>query len=74
MRLNKNFETLTQDYLFYDIAKKVSEYTAENPTKKLIRLGIGDVTQPLPMAAVAAMQAAVAQMSSKASFRGYGPE
>ncbi|MEF9853639.1 MAG: LL-diaminopimelate aminotransferase [Hydrogenoanaerobacterium sp.] len=74
MRLNKNFENLTQDYLFYDIAKKVSEYTAENPTKKLIRLGIGDVTLPLPMAAVAAMQAAVAQMSSKASFRGYGPK
>lgn len=52
----------------------MEEYTARNPGKKLIRMGIGDVTLPLVPAVVAAMQAAVAQMSCKATFRGYGPE
>ncbi|WP_312643655.1 LL-diaminopimelate aminotransferase [Hydrogenoanaerobacterium sp.] len=74
MKMNKNYLNLQDSYLFSTIAKKVAEYQAQNPEKKPIRLGIGDVTLPLVPAVVAAMQAAVAQMSCKATFRGYGPE
>lgn len=73
MKLNENFFNLREDYLFAGVAKRVEQYQGENPGKKLIRLGIGDVTLPLAPAVVAAMQAAVAQMGCKATFRGYGP-
>lgn len=74
MKINKNYLNLQDSYLFSTIAKKVAQYQEANPDKKPIRLGIGDVTLPLAPAVVAAMQAAVAQMSCKATFRGYGPE
>ncbi|MDO4173984.1 MAG: LL-diaminopimelate aminotransferase [Eubacteriales bacterium] len=74
MKMNHNFSNIAQSYLFSTIAKKVADYTAANPDKKVIRLGIGDVTLPLPQAAIDAMHAAVEEQGKSASFRGYGPE
>ena len=74
MKLNKNYENLEQSYLFSTIAKKVNEYISNNPDKKVIRLGIGDVTRPLCKAVVEAMHKAVDEMGIQESFRGYGPE
>ena len=74
MNLNKNYENLEQSYLFSTIAKKVNEYTSNNPDKKIIRLGIGDVTLPLCKAVIEAMHNAVEEMSQQLTFRGYGPE
>lgn len=74
MNLNKNYENLEQSYLFSTIAKKVNEYVANNPNKKVIRLGIGDVTKPLCKAVVDAMHKAVDEMGIQETFRGYGPE
>lgn len=74
MNLNKNYENLEQSYLFSTIAKKVNEYTAANANKKIIRLGIGDVTRPLCKAVVNAMHKAVDEMGIQETFRGYGPE
>ena len=74
MNLNKNYENLEQSYLFSTIAKKVNEYISNNPNKKVIRLGIGDVTLPLCKAVVEAMHVAVEEMSQQSTFRGYGPE
>lgn len=72
-KMNQNFQKLPGNYLFATIDKKVSEFEAENPDKKLIRLGIGDVTRPLAPAVVAAMQAAVLEMGDGKTFHGYGP-
>ena len=55
MNLNKNYENLEQSYLFSTIAKKVNEFITNNPDKKVIRLGIGDVTRPLCKAVTEAM-------------------
>ena len=74
MNLNKNYENLEQSYLFSTIAKKVNEFVANNPDKKIIRLGIGDVTRPLCKSVIDAMHKAVDEMGHKDSFRGYGPE
>ena len=74
MNLNKNYENLEQSYLFSTIAQKVNEYISNNPNKKVIRLGIGDVTLPLCKAVVEAMHGAVEEMSQQSTFRGYGPE
>ena len=74
MNLNKNYENLEQSYLFSTIAKKVNEYTTANANKKIIRLGIGDVTRPLCKAVVNAMHKAVDEMGIQETFRGYGPE
>lgn len=72
--VNENHLKLPGSYLFSDIAKKVNAYKVANPQKKVIRLGIGDVTQPLPDAIIKAMHKAVDEMTSKETFRGYGPE
>ncbi len=72
--VNENYAKLQASYLFSEIAKRVSAYQNENPGKPLIRLGIGDVTEPLPSACIAAMHKAVDEMASRATFRGYGPE
>ncbi len=72
--VNENYCNLKESYLFADIAHKVSEYTAAHPDKKVIRLGIGDVTLPLAKCVVDAMGRAVAEMGEQATFRGYGPE
>ncbi len=72
--VNENFLKLAPSYLFSDIAKKVSAYKEANPDKRIIRLGIGDVTQPLAPAVIEAMHKAVEEMASAETFRGYGPE
>jgi len=74
MNLNKNYENLEQSYLFSTIAKKVNDFVSSNPDKKVIRLGIGDVTKPLCKKVIEAMHKAVDEMGNQDSFRGYGPE
>lgn len=72
--INENFLELQDSYLFSTIAKKVAEFTEENPDKKVIKLGIGDVTKPIVPACIKAMQKAVEEMGIQEGFRGYGPE
>lgn len=72
--INENYLKLQDSYLFSTIANKVETFTKENPDKKIIKLGIGDVTLPLPKACVEAMTKATDEMGIKESFRGYGPE
>ncbi|NLL56213.1 MAG: LL-diaminopimelate aminotransferase [Clostridiales bacterium] len=74
IKINENYKSLKESYLFSEIAKRVNAYVKENPDKKVIRLGIGDVTLPLPKTATDAMQKAVQEMTEKATFRGYAPE
>lgn len=72
--VNQNYCNLKESYLFSQIAHKVAEFTASHPEKKIIKMGIGDVTLPLAPAVIEAMQKAVAEMGVKETFRGYGPE
>ena len=72
--VNENFLKLPGSYLFSDIAKKVNAFKIAHPEAKLIRLGIGDVTRPLPSACIEAMHRAVDEMAHAETFRGYGPE
>lgn len=72
--INENYQKLPGSYLFAEIARRVAAYTTAHPDKKLIKLGIGDVTQPLCPAVIEAMHKAVDEMGSKETFRGYGPE
>ena len=74
MQINRHFLEVADSYLFSTIAHKVNEYTASNPDKKIIRLGIGDVTRPLAPAVIDALHAAVDDMSKAETFHGYGPE
>ncbi len=74
IRINENYLKLKASYLFSDIAKRVGAYTAANPDKPVIRLGIGDVTEPLPAACIEAFHAGVDEMAARATFKGYGPE
>lgn len=72
--VNQNYCNLKESYLFSQIAHKVAEFTAAHPEKKIIKMGIGDVTLPLAPAVIEAMQKAVSEMGVKETFRGYGPE
>ncbi|MCF0198543.1 MAG: LL-diaminopimelate aminotransferase [Bacteroidaceae bacterium] len=72
--INENFLQLSDSYLFSAIAKKVRDYKAAHPERRVISLGIGDVTQPLPQACIEAMHRAVDEMGCAETFRGYGPE
>lgn len=72
--INEHFLKLSNNYLFADIAKKVNAYRVSHPKKRIISLGIGDVTQPLCPAVIQAMHDAVDEMSKKETFHGYGPE
>ncbi len=74
IRINENFLKLKTSYLFSDIAKRVTAHQAQHPEKKIIRLGIGDVTHALAPACISAFHAAVDEMAADATFRGYGPE
>lgn len=74
IKLNENFFNVKKSYLFSEIAKRVKEYSEKNPDKRIIRLGIGDVTLPLPRVAVTALKKAADEMGSAATFRGYAPE
>lgn len=74
--INSNFLKLKAGYLFPEIARRVKVYTEQNPDKaaRIIRCGIGDVTEPLPSAVREAMHAAVDEQGDRATFKGYGPE
>ncbi|MCU0793506.1 MAG: LL-diaminopimelate aminotransferase [Opitutaceae bacterium] len=74
IRINENYLKLKASYLFSDIAKRVGAYTAANPDKPVIRLGIGDVTEPLAPSVLKAFHAGVDEMAVRATFKGYGPE
>jgi len=71
--INENFKKLGQSYLFAEIEKRVNDFKAANPNKKIVKLGIGDVTLPLPPACIEAMHRAVGEMADEATFRGYAP-
>ena len=74
MNINENFLKLEDSYLFSTIAKKVAKYQKDNPDKRIIKLGIGDVTRPIVPAVIDAMHKAVDEMGTNEGFRGYGPE
>lgn len=73
-QINDNFQKLPGSYLFSTIAKKVNAYTQANPDKQIIRLGIGDVTQPIAPAIIEALHKAVDEMGSAETFHGYAPD
>ena len=73
-KINDNYQKLPGSYLFSTIAKKVAAYAETNPDKKLIRLGIGDVTQPLTEPVIRALHGAVDEMADGATFHGYAPD
>ncbi|SDP71814.1 LL-diaminopimelate aminotransferase [Selenomonas ruminantium] len=72
--INDNYMKLPGSYLFAEIARRVAAFKEANPDADIIRLGIGDVTQPLPQACIEAMHKAVDEMANADTFRGYGPE
>lgn len=72
--VNEHFLKLPNNYLFSDIAKKVNAFKVSHPKTDIVRLGIGDVTQPLPKASIEAMHKAVDELACKETFHGYGPE
>ena len=72
--VNENYQKLPGSYLFSTIAKKVNAYQEANPDKNIIRLGIGDVTQPLAPAIIEAMHKAVDEMGHAETFHGYAPD
>ena len=74
IRINQNYLKLEASYLFVDIAQRVKAFQAANPDRRVIKLGIGDVTEPLPEAALSAFHAGVDEMAHRDTFRGYGPE
>ena len=74
IRVNENYLKIQASYLFTEIAHRVSKYQSEHPDAKIIRLGIGDVTEPLAPAVLAAMHKAVDDEGRRETFHGYGPE
>src|SRR6187551_2987221 len=73
-RINEHYAKLPASYLFPEIGRRVRAFQAAHADAKVIRLGIGDVTEPLAPAIVAAMHEAVEEMGKRETFRGYGPE
>ena len=73
-KINENYLKLQAGYLFPEIGRRVTEFVHENPDKKVIRMGIGDVTQPLPPSIIKAFKEGVEEMGKADSFKGYGPE
>ena len=73
-QINENYQKLPGSYLFSTIAKKVNAFTQANPDKNIIRLGIGDVTQPIAPAIIEALHKAVDEMADSATFHGYAPD
>jgi LL-diaminopimelate aminotransferase len=74
IRVNENYLKLKSSYLFSEIAKRVAAFQKENPGREIIRMGIGDVTEPLPPSIVEAFRRGVDDMALTKTFRGYGPE
>ncbi len=72
--INENYFKLKAGYLFPEIGRRVREFAAANPGKDIIRMGIGDVTQPLPPSIIKAFHEGVEEMGEKSTFKGYGPE
>ena len=72
--INEHYLKLKAGYLFPEISRRVAAFAKANPSAKIIRMGIGDVTEPLPNSVIQAMHKAVDEMASAATFRGYGPE
>ncbi len=73
-KINENYLKLQAGYLFPEIGRRVTEFVHENPDKKVIRMGIGDVTQPLPPSIIKAFKEGVEEMGKADTFKGYGPE
>ena len=73
-KLNMNYACLRDSYLFHNIAQRINSYTAAHPEQKLLRMGIGDVTRPLPGAVIRALHEAVEDQAKQETFRGYCPE
>lgn len=73
MKFNGNFNNIADSYLFAEVAARTNAYLAKNPDKKVLRLGIGDVTLPLVPAVIDALHEGVTEMSTKEGFKGYGP-
>ena len=73
-KLNENYQNLKESYLFSEIAHRVAAYSESHPEKKVIRLGIGDVTLPLGSLTVQGLHEGVDAMASSDTFKGYGPE
>ncbi len=74
VKINENYQKLQKSYLFSTIAKKVEEYQKKQPEAKIIKMGIGDVTLPIPTVVTEAIKKAAEEMAHKETFRGYGPE
>ncbi|MGN1261338.1 MAG: aminotransferase class I/II-fold pyridoxal phosphate-dependent enzyme, partial [Alloprevotella sp.] len=74
IQVNENFLQLQRNYLFAEVAQRVATFGEQHPEAKIIRLGIGDVTRPLPPAVIEALHAAADEMGRAETFRGYGPE
>ncbi len=73
-KINQNYLKLPGSYLFSEIARRVKEYTTQNPNAQVIKLGIGDVTKPLPGKVIEELHKATDEMGKAETFRGYGPE
>ena len=71
MKINSNYDNLVPNYLFAEVAKRTNEYIKANPDKKVIRLGIGDVTLPLAPVVVEAMKQGADELGHKETFKGY---
>ena len=74
VQVNENYLKLKAGYLFPEIAKRVNLYSQSKRSAEIIKLGIGDVTEPLPRACIDAMTKALDEMGTTDGFRGYGPE
>jgi LL-diaminopimelate aminotransferase len=74
IRINEHYTKLKSSYLFADIARRLAAFQQAHPGRSIIRLGIGDVTEPLPAVCVAALHAAAAEMARRETFKGYGPD
>ena len=74
IKINENFLKLQDSYLFSTINRKIEEYLKENSKADIIRLGIGDVTRPIPRVVIEAIKKGVEEMGNSSTFKGYGPE
>jgi LL-diaminopimelate aminotransferase len=72
--INEHYRKLQASYLFSEIARRVTAFAAQNPDREIIRMGIGDVTEPLPESCRKAFHAAIDEMGTREGFHGYGPE
>ena len=72
--INENYLKLAAGYLFPEIGRRVNEFAKANPGSKIIRMGIGDVTQPLTPAVIRAFHEGVDELAKAETFKGYGPE